>query len=127
MSDTLTPRAVPSGSIRIKNLFGATVASIPFNVDSARVMPGSERVFNAAWSKDQTAFAFGPYTATLQLEGRGFGQRVERTAYFTVFSWRSIAGLAAMIGLLVIAFFVFRKIVIASATAKPSGTRSERL
>lgn len=108
----------PSGSIRIKNMFGATVALIPFNADSARVMPGSERVFTTAWGKGQTPFAMGPYTATLQLDGRGFSQGVERVVHFTVIPWRSIVNFVVLLGLLMIAFFVFRKIAIVSATAK---------
>ncbi len=111
---------VPSGSIRVKNMFGATVATIPFNADSGRVMPGSSRVLSASWGKENatSGFEFGPYTATLQIEGRGFSQRIESTARFTVFSWRSAVSLVAILGFLVILFFVFKKLVIRSATAK---------
>lgn len=54
----------PVGQVTIKNMFGRTVATLPFNIvkDGGNVLPKSVRVFETEW-KDQ--FAFGKYTATL--------------------------------------------------------------
>jgi hypothetical protein len=125
---------MPTGSIRVKNILGATVALIPVNAESARVLPGTSRVLSASWTKGETTsgtgffhgliqelthFGIGRYTATLQLEGRGFGQRVESATSFMVWPWRTATSLVVMIGLLIVSFFIFKKLAIASATAKP--------
>lgn len=55
----------PTGTITIKNVFGSTVASLPFNdaKDSGNILPKTGRSFSATWDN---AFAFGKYTATLE-------------------------------------------------------------
>lgn len=127
-----TVHLVPSGSIRVKNMFGATVALIPVNPESSRVMPGSSRVLLASWSKGKTVpvtgfiqglmqelmhFGVGPYTATLELEGRGFSQPVESVARFTVWPWRTAVAIVVFLAALVALFITFKKLAIASATA----------
>lgn len=124
---------IPDGNIRIKNMFGATVASIPMNPESARVMPGSSRVVASSWSKGKSMpvtgfvqglmqelmhFGVGSYTATLEVGGRGFAQPVESTVSFSVWPWRTAVTLGAFVVLLVALFFAFKKLAIASATAK---------
>ncbi len=124
---------MPTGSIRVKNMLGATVALIPVNAEATRVMPGSGRVLMASWTKGKPGndsgfvqglmqevmhFGIGPYTATLHLEGRGFSQPVESTTSFMVWPWRTAVSLVVLIGLLVALFFAFKKMAIASATAK---------
>ncbi len=54
----------PVGQVTIKNMFGRTVATLPFNVvkDGGNILPKSVRVFETTWDKQ---FAFGKYTATL--------------------------------------------------------------
>ncbi|MCK9361861.1 hypothetical protein M0Q28_06605 [Patescibacteria group bacterium] len=124
---------VPSGTIRIKNMLGATVASIPANAESSRVMPGSERVVSTSWSKGKLVegsgfisglmqelmhFGIGRYSATVRMEGRGFSQPVESTTHFMVWPWRTAVAFVVLVSLLVALFFAFKKLAIASATAK---------
>ncbi|MEK7103737.1 MAG: DUF916 domain-containing protein [Patescibacteria group bacterium] len=54
----------PVGVVTIKNIFGSTVATLPFNdaKDSGNILPKAGRVFNVDWAM---GFAFGKYTATL--------------------------------------------------------------
>lgn len=56
----------PQGTITITNIFGATVATIPFNnvADGGNVLPQSVREFESTWMQDQ-AMHFGIYTAKL--------------------------------------------------------------
>lgn len=124
---------VPNGEIRVKNMFGATVALVPVNPETARVMPGSNRIVASSWSKGKPMpstgfvqglmqelmhFGIGSYTATLTMEGRGFTQPVERSVSFVVWPWRTTVALGAFVILLVALFFAFKKLAIASATAK---------
>ncbi len=54
----------PVGAVLVKNMFGSTVASLPFNdvKDSGNILPKAGRMFETTWA---TGFAFGKYTATL--------------------------------------------------------------
>ncbi|MEK7473986.1 MAG: hypothetical protein AAB668_04715 [Patescibacteria group bacterium] len=124
---------VPEGTINVKNMFGSTVAKIRVNPDGAKILPDSNRVFLSAWSKGAVSsgsgywhgllqelshFAVGPYTATLELSGRGFATPVDSVVTFSVWPWRTGVALLGLALGLVILFFVFKKLAIMSATAK---------
>ncbi|MEK7546427.1 MAG: hypothetical protein AAB554_05155 [Patescibacteria group bacterium] len=119
----------PIGEVRIKDVFGRTVAVVPMNRREFKsVLPGGARRYSAEWSRSELAegasswerqrknFAFGLYTAELTLE-YGLQKKVmTATARFWVFPWMVIlAGLAACASaILVIAGFLkwYRKRVI---------------
>lgn len=111
----------PYGDVRIKDMFGRTVAVVPINrLEYKSVLPGSARRYSAAWTREKLPegaslwkrqvknFAFGRYTAELTME---YGQQkkiLAASAGFWVFPWLVIlaaaaglaAGLAAIVGFL---------------------------
>ncbi len=128
----------PEGSITVKNGLGSTVEKIRLNADSSKILPSSERVLLAAWSKGSASsgsgywhglmqelshFAIGSYTATLELSGRGFASPVESEVTFSVWPWRTGVAILGLVFTLIILFFVFKKLAIASATAKSDPLR----
>jgi hypothetical protein len=128
----------PEGMISVKNMFGSTVAKIQINPDAAKILPDSHRVFLPVWSKGPVAsgsgywhgllqelshFAVGPYTATIELSGRGFAGPAEASVTFSVWPWRTGVALLGLTLGLVILFFVFKKLAIMSATAKSESSK----
>ncbi len=71
----------PEGKLRIKNMFGNTVASYPINENGGRILPGSQRAFQMTWENQDPLpasmfselkeefrnFGFGKYTAEATL------------------------------------------------------------
>ena len=120
----------PFGDVKIKDVFGRTVAVVPINrLEFKSVLPGGARRFSTTWARKQLPegaslwerqtknFAFGLYTAELSME---YGLRREvltATARFWVFPWLALlAGLAALTAaVLAIAGFLtwYRKRIIA--------------
>lgn len=124
---------VPEGQIVVKNVFGSTVAKLNINAESAKILPGSQRVLLSAWSKGRpfegsgywhglqqelTHFAIGPYEASLTLSGSGVQEPIESVVSFSVWPWRTGVAMLGVAAALVLLFFVFKKLAIASATAK---------
>lgn len=124
---------VPDGMITVRNVFGSTVAKIRLNPDQVRILPGSQRVLSAVWTKgaarsdegfwngltqELSNFAIGPYVATLELDGRVSSQPIERMVSFSVWPWRTGLALLALFAALIFLFVAFKKFVIASATSK---------
>jgi hypothetical protein len=128
----------PQGTIVIRNLFGSTVERVPVNPEAGKILPQSGRVWLAAWSKGQpkidkgffnglirelSNFALGPHTAVLELSGRGFQNDVTASVSFSVWPWRTGVALVGLLVGIVVLFFVFRKLAIASATAKSNASK----
>ncbi len=92
----------PTGAIQIRNIFGAQVASISVNEESANVLPNSVRKFDAVWQKNKVSstasewqkekenFAWGKYTATLILNYGADNRAVTGEVTFWVFPWRTM-------------------------------------
>ncbi|HJV32759.1 MAG TPA: hypothetical protein VJ694_01910 [Patescibacteria group bacterium] len=120
----------PFGDIKIRDVFGRTVAVVPINrLEFKSVLPGGARRYSTEWIRKELPegastwerqvknFAFGPYTAELSME---YGLRREvltARARFWVFPWLAIAAGAAAIAaalLLIVGFFRwYRKRIIA--------------
>ncbi len=124
---------VPEGTITVKNMFGATVARLPVNPGSGRILPDSRRVYTAAWAKGESSegsgywhgllqelshFAVGRYRAKLELSGPGFATPVLSEVEFSVWPWRTGVALGGLSAALLLLFFVFKRLAIRSATAK---------
>lgn len=98
----------PGGAVTIRNMFNKTVATFPYNPDARYVLPGSTRKFEQTLDKKTMdgKRLFGKYSATLSIT---YGVKNDKTANatltFWVIPWKLIL---AVIGLLIIAFFVIR-------------------
>lgn len=111
-------RIKPEGEITIKNIFGKILAVLPANKSEGNILPRSIRKFEIIWekqgsSKDLTGlkqewnnFAFGRYTAVLNLEYGATGEKAQASFSFFIIPWRLLA-----IGLLILAALVFLFII----------------
>jgi hypothetical protein len=120
----------PFGDIRIKDMFGKVVAVVPINrLEYKSVLPGGARRYSArwiredlpegasAWDRQLKNFAFGPYTAEVNME-YGLQKKVlTASASFWVFPWMvilgSLAALAAILAAIVGFLRWYRKRIIA--------------
>jgi hypothetical protein len=101
VKNTGTVLLQPVGDVVVRNLFGREVARFTINSEERRVLPGWVRtltVENSGYASgvrgEWQPFAFGRYTATLDLP---LGDEVIRTKiHYWVFPWRTL-GLAALI------------------------------
>lgn len=76
----------PFGEVRIRNVFGAVVASVPINrLEYKSVLPGGARRYAAEW--DGGTFALGPYTAELSMGYGTGGQELAASARFWTVPW----------------------------------------
>ena len=115
-------RVKPAGEITIKNIFGKTLVVLPANETEGNVLPQSIRKFKVEWNPNETEiinktettekksfleelknekenFAFGKYTAELDLE---YGEEKAQASFsFFVIPWR-ILTLALLILIVVI-------------------------
>lgn len=110
----------PVGTIRVRNLFGQTVASFSANPEGNRILPASSHVLLSRWEKGEgwSGFAIGPYVATVTFNGPGFSGDVTREVRFSVWPWRLMAYAAGLLVLLVFLAVVFRKLVLHHATSR---------
>lgn len=121
LSNTGNTHFQPEGSIRIKNMFGNTVASYPLNPTKSRLLPASKRSFQTIWDKpaeqatgpladlvnEWRNFGLGKYTAELTIR-LGSEDRVQ-TIEIWIWPWRSLLLLGLVI-LCAISFSVGRKV-----------------
>lgn len=107
----------PQGTILIKNLFGGETETLSLNEANGAVLPNSVRKFDATWMKSATDqsnkgffkelglqwnnFAFGPYTATVNLTYGQSKQALVASTKVTIIPWALM-----IIELLVIAILV---------------------
>jgi hypothetical protein len=92
----------PKGSITISQN-GKTVATLP--IEDRAVLPTSERLFNASWSRVVLA---GNYTAKLHLVYGSNNYTLDATTTFWAFPWQVVLGVAIVI-LLGMGLFLSRK------------------
>ena len=113
----------PAGDIIVKNMFGRTAATLPFNIQpsTGNVLPKSIRRFDVSWVKNVLAdnasewsrewhnFAFGYYSATLNATYGESNKLITAKTSFWVFPW-----MVSLVGLIVlaIAFLILRQLVI---------------
>jgi hypothetical protein len=107
----------PVGTITIKNIFGTTVASLPANPDANRILPQSSHTLLAVWKNGN--FAIGPYTATVTFSGPGFSGDEVRVVHFSVWPWRTLGEVLGLLMLVMIGFFILKKVIIKQATSAP--------
>lgn len=127
----------PTGDITIRNSIGGTTATVPVNVTQGAVLPSSTRAFNLSWEKSANDterenffqevaaewrnFAFGPYTATVDLS---YGAANDKTATaklsYWILPWQllivTVVGLVALIWLLIWLVGVYNRAIISKAT-----------
>lgn len=116
-------RVFPKSSLTIKNMIGRTSAVLDANPSEGNVLPGSIRRFEVLWKdKDDTQskvkdmptdlaffeavayewhnFAFGRYTATIDIAYGTKGESVSKTFALFVFPWHLL--LVELVGLIII-------------------------
>lgn len=103
----------PTGAIEIQNMFGKTVGSVPMNLELRSVLPESARRYSASWGqefeegtsefmKQWNGFAFGRYSANLDVKYGANGKSLQMTKHFWIIPWMAIGGFIA--GFLVLIF-----------------------
>lgn len=96
----------PFGLIELKNMFGATVATLPVNKIQSNVLPSSIRRFDSVHND----YTFGYYTATVTLGYGTQGQAIMASTSFWVIPYKLIATVLLVLALVV---FILRRIQIA--------------
>jgi hypothetical protein len=108
--------AIPRGIIEVTNVFGVKVAALDANQDDSRVLPGSTRVLSSSWRDEVGSwFVIGPHTATVKMNGAGFIGGEERSVSFSVWPVRGLGIFFGSIAVLIIAFFILRKMLVHGA------------
>ena len=95
----------PTGEVTVRNVLGGTSVVLSVNEALGAVLPSSERRFTTTWEKEPNRatagnffqevgaewnnFAFGPYTATVNLKyGLSNDNVVTQTVRFVVIPWQ---------------------------------------
>lgn len=101
--------AVPRGNVTLTDLFGRTVAAAEVNAEAGRIIPGTTRTFEGALAP--SAFALGPMTATLELSYAPDAPALRSSFSFFLLPVPAVAlaGVLALIALLLIAARAFRR------------------
>jgi hypothetical protein len=89
----------PTGLITIKNLFGVTVITVPFNKELGFILPQSRKSFNSVWL--DTGFHFGIYHAVLDLKYGDSEKTASAARWILILSPLGIAGLILLIFLII--------------------------
>ncbi|HEX3095958.1 MAG TPA: DUF916 domain-containing protein [Patescibacteria group bacterium] len=89
----------PRGQVVISNMFGKKVGTALVNPNGNNVLPNSERVFDSNWDDK---FAFGRYTATVELVYGESGQVVKEKTSFWVIPFKLVGGIAIILIILVL-------------------------
>jgi hypothetical protein len=131
----------PQGTVRVTDMFGREVASIPTNPLNSRVLPSSVRRIRSSWGpsdlpnnagffsdvmSEVKGFGFGRYTATVAVAyGTQAHQPLTATVSFWIIPWRLL--LVVCILLLVFVLFLkwYNRQVVKSAMKK--ATKKELL
>lgn len=93
----------PTGEIKIKNIFGITKAVLSPNPNTLQVLPESEKSFTLAWNSEKWGgFAFGPYSAKLNLIYGEEQKEISKKIWFFVFPWK-----ISLIAILVLLILIF--------------------
>lgn len=112
-----TVHEVVKGSLAINNLFGKTVATVPFNEKKQVVLPQGIVAFENTWNtivkkqdKDFIPYlALGPYTATLSVAGQEGNELISTRTSFVIFPWWSIVVLIVLVVILLWLGAIVRK------------------
>jgi hypothetical protein len=100
----------PTGNIKIKNMFGKTIAAVNINLNKNNILPDSTREFTGLLDKSVIGdkMLFGRYTAQLKLTYGTNKKTLDGTLSFWVIPYKLIGG---GIALLVIGFFALRFLI----------------
>jgi hypothetical protein len=83
----------PQGTITIKNMWGSTVAQLPYNSTNGNVLPGSIRKFDSQFEGKRL---FGRYRAELAIQ-YGDGQTLNQTIRFWVIPYKVVLIVLALL------------------------------
>lgn len=110
----------PEGEVRVRNMFGNTVASYPLNPTGGRILPASHRSYQVTWTKQAAGpkhlfsgfaeewrnFGFGKYTAEVMASVDGEPQHAQAVVW--IWPWRTMALFTLIILVSAGAYFVRR-------------------
>ena len=108
----------PTGSIKIKNMFGREVTTIP--LEQKNVLPSSIRKITSEWSNP--GLAVGRYTADLSLVYGQDNTILTSSTTFTVFPWQTLLP-AAIIVIIVMYILIKYRTRLANATRVLAGKK----
>lgn len=107
VENTGTVHEKATGTIKIKNMLGFTVATLP--LDEHFVIPGAIRRLHNEWPSGKNhPFMIGRYTAELSAT-YGSGQKLTGSTSFVVFPWKVVLGALVVLVLLIVIFWRGRK------------------
>jgi hypothetical protein len=89
----------PRGAITIYNMFGKKVGTALVNPNANNVLPNSDRIFESNW---QDKFAFGRYTASVELVYGDSGAVVKSQTSFWVIPFKLVGGLALILLVIIV-------------------------
>lgn len=99
----------PIGGIRIKNLIGKEIITLPVNHAGLQVLPQGDKGFQTQWDT-KTKFAFGPYRAELELTFGESQKKIYQTIWFAVFPYKTtVIVVSSLVILLIIIPFAIRR------------------
>ena len=116
----------PMGTIVVKNMFGSVAGQVAVNENAGAVLPDQVRKFEASWVKNPNAvgatgflgkynqqkanYAFGKYSADLNLAYGTAGKVLNAKTNFTVIPWNVIiVNLIILIIIVIILFFLVKQ------------------
>ncbi len=132
-------RVKPEGEIKIKNIFGGTLATLLANKNAGNILPDSIRKFEVGWTgavsqdgagegffamvaKGWSNFALGRYTAELNLKYGVENQEANASYSFFVIPWQLLSVIFVILAILgflgVIGLKKYNRWIIAKATGQ---------
>ncbi len=91
----------PSGGIKIKNLIGKEIITLPVNENGLQVLPESDKGFQSKWAT-KTKFAFGLYRAELDLVFGDSQKKLHQSLWFAVFPYKTTGAIILILIILLI-------------------------
>jgi hypothetical protein len=108
-----TLHATPRAELRVKNIFGSTIAVLDANREHGRILPGSLRRLVTGW---EPGFLFGPYTAELHVAFSDTEAPVIATLHFSEWPMRGWYIFIGTVASLIVLSILFRRWVIYRAS-----------
>ncbi len=105
----------PKGTLRVTNLFGGEVATMPFNQKGGNVLPGSIRKFQETLNKK---LLFGRYKMQADVVYGSENTIINSHAYFWVIPYKLLAIAAAAIVFVIFAVKRYNKYIVKKANKK---------
>ena len=109
----------PTGWVKVKDIFGRTVATYDANPEKTRILPGSTRTYEVSrdlttgfWkivSEQMRVFAIGPLTAELSLTYGSSNSSIEQSFSFLYIPWQLLITVGVLLVVLLVLPQLFQR------------------